>query len=79
MSVFNASGWPAAPRNPKPWLHAMHASEWGNHVWEVEGVDVANRTIRLGRGGWQEARYVAIQRNPFYVEGARAALDAAGE
>lgn len=79
LSVFNATGWPATPTRPKPWLHAMHHSEWGNHVWEVDGVDVPNRTFRLGAGGWQEARYITIARNPFYVEGAHAALDARGE
>ena len=48
LGVFNATGWPRAPRNPKPWLHAMHQSEWGNHVWEVDGVDPTNRTFQLG-------------------------------
>jgi hypothetical protein len=78
VSAFNATGWPASPR-PRPWLHAMHASEWGGHVWEVNGVDVGGRTFRLGRGGWQEARYISIGATPFYVEGARTALDAQGE
>ena len=48
LHVFNATGWPQTPHRPKPWLHVMHQSEWGNHVWEVDGVDQAERTIRLG-------------------------------
>eukprot|EP01062_Namystynia_karyoxenos_P069365 TRINITY_DN64878_c0_g1_i1.p1 TRINITY_DN64878_c0_g1~~TRINITY_DN64878_c0_g1_i1.p1 ORF type:complete len:877 (+),score=269.51 TRINITY_DN64878_c0_g1_i1:79-2631(+) len=79
VPVFNASGWPATQTDPKPLLHCMHKSEWGNHMWEVDKVDVAQRTFTLGRGGWQEGRYIDIGANPFYVEGARAALDAPGE
>ena len=78
LSVFNASGWPESFRQ-KPLLHAMHHSEWGNHVWEVDALDTPKRTFTLGRGGWQEARYIAIANNPFYVEGAKAALDTPGE
>ena len=47
----------------------------GHHTWEVDGVDVEKRTFKLGKGGWQEARYIVISKNPFYVEGAYAALD----
>ena len=78
VSVFNATGWPSAFQQ-KPWLHAMHHSEWGHHTWEVDGVDVEKRTFKLGKGGWQEARYIVISKNPFYVEGAYAALDQPGE
>ncbi len=78
VSALNASGWPVHPR-PRPWLHAMHHAEWGNHVWRIEAVDVPNRTFTLGEGGWQEGRYIAIDKNPFYVEGVRAALDRPGE
>eukprot|EP01065_Artemidia_motanka_P027439 TRINITY_DN32644_c0_g1_i1.p1 TRINITY_DN32644_c0_g1~~TRINITY_DN32644_c0_g1_i1.p1 ORF type:complete len:835 (+),score=217.56 TRINITY_DN32644_c0_g1_i1:48-2552(+) len=79
VPAFNATGWPVQQTHPRPLLHCMHHSEWGNHIWEVASVDVARRTFRFGKGGWQEGRYATIGQNPFYVEGAKAALDAGGE
>ena len=76
VSAFNGTGWPTRPSRPAPWVHMMHHSLWGNHVFEAASVDAERRTIAFGEGGWQEARYIAIAGNAFYVEGARAALDA---
>ena len=37
-------------------VHAFHGGYWGSWVFAVQGVDLANRSILFGSGGFQEAR-----------------------
>lgn len=82
---FNGTSADAtAPHRVKGWqcpeggyLHAMHASDWGDFHYRIMGKD-AEGNLKLV-GGWQNNRPAPLHKNNRMVEGVFEELDAPGE
>eukprot|EP01065_Artemidia_motanka_P041141 TRINITY_DN527_c0_g1_i1.p1 TRINITY_DN527_c0_g1~~TRINITY_DN527_c0_g1_i1.p1 ORF type:complete len:911 (+),score=322.25 TRINITY_DN527_c0_g1_i1:58-2790(+) len=59
-------------------LHAYQGPHWGDWAFEVDGFDAATRTLKLGRGGFQEARG-SRNGGEWYIENILAELDSPNE
>lgn len=58
-------------------LHAMHASDWGDFHYRITGKDDDGNLFM--QGGWQNNRPAPLHRENRMVEGIREELDAPGE
>ena len=76
-SPFNASGWASSQTGRR--AHIFHDSLWGNWIYDVDQIDTVSETMTFSRGGWQEGRGGGMRTQPFFIEGAKEALDAPGE
>ena len=79
--VWNEHFSPRAANWSKPseaMLFAYHCSSWGSWQFAIDAVLPANKTVLLGRGGYQEARGCASG-SDMYVHNVLEELDAVNE
>ena len=58
-------------------VRSFDGMDWGSASYPLDGVDVANRTVSLGPGGWQVGDSNGIGK--YYIEGIKEELDAPWE
>ena len=77
-TVFNASDW-TSDGYAGAIAHVFHNALWGNWQFLIRSIDSDQQQIAFHPGGWQEGRGGRINRQPFFVEGVKEALDVPGE